>query len=116
MVTNPGCSYSHSGSQIVNEYITPTASFTYELSANPCKFTSTKTDGKNCPLYRFIYDSAGDSKIPTKTVGHTGSYTIKGPAAGTFSGPTYYNVGLPGNPLSTKSYVLNGASEVCTLA
>ena len=60
MVTNSGCTYSHSGATSANQYEDPTAIFTDDKTKLDCKYTSTNTADTDCPLYIMYFDAGGN--------------------------------------------------------
>jgi len=114
MVTNQGCSYSHSGQTTVNEYYKNTESIDYDFTSNGCSYTSTNTADTDCPLYLMLFtDLVGTTRVRADKYSNTVGINVNSLAEGYFGG-LYYKVGLPGNPFNTG--VLTGASQMCTLA
>ena len=62
MVTNSGCTYSHSGANSHAQYEDPTAIFTDDKTKFDCKYTSTNTADTDCPLYIMYYDAGGTNR------------------------------------------------------
>ena len=63
MVTNPGCTFTHSGATENNWYFDVSGAFTVDYTTSACVYTSSNTAATDCPPYIVYYMGPTDPSM-----------------------------------------------------